>query len=77
MTDINTYDYEFDFTSGSFDQTVYDECTLPDNLSTRQSEIESKVNQIVSIFSNLPNLNKFSTFYDDGTYRYKITVTNV
>ena len=77
MADINTYDYEFDFTSGNFDQNTYDLCTLPDTLGTRVDNIQAKIEQILTLFTTLPNLHKFSTFYNDGTYRYKISVTNV
>lgn len=71
------FDYEFDFSSGSFDQAVYDACTIPDTLGGRQAIIEGIVAEIQSLFNNtVLNLHKFSTFVEHDTKTYKVTVTN-
>jgi hypothetical protein len=72
-----TVDYEFIFPSGSFNQTVYDECTIPDTLGGRQPLIESTVTEIQGLFNNtVLNLHRFSTFIEHGGKNYKVTVTN-
>ena len=72
-----TFDYEFEFTSGAFEQATYDACTIPDTLGGRQGVIESTVTQVQSIFNNnVLNLHKFSTFVEYDNKHYKVTVTN-
>ena len=74
---MSSFDYEFVFPSGSFDQTVYNECTIPDLVGDRQQVIESTVSQIQNIFNNtVLNLHNFSTFVEHGTNNYKVSVTN-
>jgi hypothetical protein len=71
-----TFDYEFVFPSGSFDQTVYDACTIPDTLG-RQALVETTISEIQNLFNNtVLNLHRFSTFVEHDTKTYKITVTN-
>jgi hypothetical protein len=70
------FDYEFIFTSGSFDQVVYDNCTLLDS-GTRQAVVESTISEIQTIFINVPGVREFSTFVNVDNYRYKITVRNI
>lgn len=70
-------DYEFIFPSGSFDQAVYNACTVPDTLGGRQGVIEDTVAQVQKIFDNkFLNLNKFSTFVEYGGKNYQVTVSN-
>lgn len=72
-----TFDYEFNFTSGSFEQEVYDNCTIPDTLGGRQDVIEATIINIQAVFdNNVLNLHKFSTFVEYDNYIYKVTVTN-
>jgi hypothetical protein len=72
-----SFDYEFIFTSGSFDQTVYSTCTIPDTLGGRKVVIERTVREVQNIFNNnVLNLHKFSTFVEHGNKNYKVTVTN-
>lgn len=74
---MSSFDYEFVFSSGVFDQVEYDKCAIPDNVGDRQQVIESTVVQIQNIFNNsVLNLHKFSTFVEHGTKNYKVTVTN-
>lgn len=74
---MSTVDYEFVFPSGSFDQTVYDACVIPDLVGDRPQVIQDTVVQIQGIFNNsVLNLHKFSTFVEHGTNNYKVTVTN-
>lgn len=70
------HDYEFVFPSKTFDQTVYDQCTLNDSSNTRLSVLNDTIATISEIFTNLPNLNTFSTFKQIGEFRYKITLSN-
>jgi hypothetical protein len=72
-----SFDYEFIFPTGSFDQTIYNACTIPDTLGRRQSIIESTVTEVQNIFkNNVLNLHKFSTFVEYNNKNYKVTVTN-
>lgn len=74
---METVDYEFIFPSGSFDQTVYDECTIADTLGDRQALIESAVLNAQNLFNNnVLNLHRFSTFVAHDNKTYKVTVTN-
>ncbi len=74
---MSSSDYEFIFPSGSFDQTVYNACTIPDLVGDRQQVIQDTVAQIQSVFNNsVLNLHIFSTFVEHGTNNYKVTVTN-
>jgi hypothetical protein len=71
------FDYEFIFPTGSFVQAVYNACTIPDTLGSRQGVIERTVKEIQGIFNNnVLNLHKFSTFVDYDKKSYKVTVTN-
>ena len=49
---MSTVDYEFVFPSGSFDQTVYDACVIPDLVGDRAQVIQDTVVQIQGIFNN-------------------------
>lgn len=73
-----TFDYEFVFSTGSFDQVVYDACTIPDIGGGRQQLIQDKVTQIQNIFNNMVSLNlhQFSTFATYEDKNYKVTVAN-
>ena len=68
------FDYEFIFTSGEFDSTVYNLCTLEDNIGTRLNDVKNVILEIQRIFTQLPGLHIFSTFLQQSQYRYKITV---
>jgi len=70
------FDYEFIFTSGTFDLSVYNLCTLEDTTGTRLNDVTNVVLEIQRIFSQLPGLNIFSTFLVQNQYRYKITLNN-
>ena len=71
------FDYEFIFPTGAFDQTIYNACTIPDNLGTRQVAIQELIVTIQALFNNNAlNLHKFSSFIDNDIYRYKVTVTD-
>jgi len=65
------------FTSGSFDLSVYNTCTLSDTTGTRLRDVEAVVSEIDSIFTVLPGLHLFSTFLQQNKIRYKITVNNI
>lgn len=72
-----TFDYEFIFPSGSFDQTVYNACTIPDTLGGRQALIEATVLEINGLFNSpVLNIHQFSTFVDYGGKTYKVTSTD-
>jgi hypothetical protein len=71
------FDYEFIFTSGNFDQLVYNNCILLDNSNTRQNIVEFTISEIQTIFINLPRIQNFSTFINVDGKKYKITVCNV
>lgn len=73
-----TFDYEFVFPTGSFDQAVYDACTIQDVLGGRQQVIQDTVAQIQNIFNNMSSLNlhQFSTFAEYENKNYKVTVAN-
>jgi hypothetical protein len=71
------FDYEFIFTSGSFDSTVYNLCTLEDTTGTRLNDVKNVVLEIQRIFTELSGLHIFSTFLQQNQYRYKITVNNI
>ena len=71
------YDYEFIFSTGIFDIDIYNQCSLPDVSNTRQTLISDAVDVINRIFINVPGLHQFSTFIDDDSYRYKVTVINI
>jgi len=74
---MSSFNYEFIFTSGSFDQRVYNACTVPDTLGGRQAVIESTIAEVQNVFNNnVLNLHKFSTFAEYGNKNYKVTVTN-
>jgi len=74
---MSSFNYEFIFTSGSFDQRVYNACTVPDTLGGRQAVIESTIAEVQNVFNNnILNLHKFSTFVEYGNKSYKVTVTN-
>jgi hypothetical protein len=71
------FDYEFIFSSGAFEQAVYDACNIPDILGGRQAAIEDTVREVQKIFDNkFLNLNKFSTFIEYGNKNYRVTVSN-
>ena len=40
------FDYEFIFHNGVFEQTIYNQCTIPDTLGNRQAAIEGLVSTI-------------------------------
>lgn len=73
-----TFDYEFNFLNGYFEQSIYDQCTITDTntdlLNNRQSLVESTVNNIMDIFTNIKGLNIFSTFINYNQHVYKITM---
>jgi hypothetical protein len=73
-----TFDYEFVFSTGVFDQVVYDACTIQDTLGGRQQVIQDTVAQIQNIFNNMSSLNlhQFSTFAAYENKNYKVTVAN-
>lgn len=78
-------DYQFVFT-GSFDQTVYNACNVPEQLSesdnaSRQQLIQDTVSNLTSVLGTLVNVRNYATFVDfttsDGTtYKYKVTLEN-
>lgn len=70
------FNFEFIFSSGSFDQNVYNQCTLPDETGTRLQDIKNTISEVQAIFINVPGLNVFSTFLQEPNYRFKITVNN-
>ena len=70
------FNYEFIFSSGSFDQSVYNQCTLPDETGTRLQDIKNTIFEIQAIFINVPGLHVFSTFLQESNYRFKITVNH-
>jgi hypothetical protein len=76
MSELN-FDYEFKFTSGSFDSNIYNLCTLPDTVGTRLNDVKNIILKIQRIFIELPGLHIFSTFLQNDQYRYKITVNNI
>lgn len=73
-----TFDYEFIFPAGSFDQAVYDACPIEDALGGRKQVIQDTVTQIQNIFNNMISLNlhQFSTFASYENMNYKVTVAN-
>jgi hypothetical protein len=72
-----SFDYEFSFPSGSFNQTIYNACTIQDKLGGRQAIIEGKVVEVQNIFNNnVLNLHRFSTFVEYDNKNYKVTVIN-
>jgi hypothetical protein len=71
------FDYEFIFTSGTFDSCVYNLCTLKDTTGNRLNDVKNVILDIQRIFTQLPGLHIFSTFLQQNQYRYKITVNNV
>lgn len=76
MSELN-FDYEFIFTSGLFNLTVYNLCTLQDTTNTRLNDVKNVIIEIQKIFKDLPGLHIFSTFLQQNQYRYKITLYNV
>ena len=71
------FDYEFIFHNGVFEQTIYNQCTIPDTLGNRQAAIEGLVSTIQALFNNkFLNLHIFSSFVDNNNKRYKVTVTD-
>ena len=75
------FDYVFIF-DNVFDQTVYDN-TTKDTLSTaldaeRQSHVETCVNQMITLSTQLPNVTTFATFcYKEGPFVYKVCLNIV
>ena len=74
----NTFDCEFNFTDGNFNQAIYDACAIQDTIGDRQAFVENKVLEIKNIFNNMTSLNlhQFSTYMEHDNKNYKITVTN-
>ena len=71
------FDYEFIFTSGIFDSTVYNLCTLQDSTGTRLNDVKNVVLEIKKILTEIPGLHIFSTFLQQNQFRYKITVDDI
>lgn len=71
------FDYEFIFTSGLFDQNIYNVCTLADTTGTRLNDVKNTILEIKGILKEMPGLHIFSTFLQLNQSRYKITVYNV
>lgn len=65
-------DYTFEFVS-SYSPEVYNLCTIPDTLGTRNTIIQTKTNEIFSVLNNITSLKvtKMSTFitHDNKVYR--------
>lgn len=76
MSDL-TFTYEFNFTNGIFEQSIYDNCDIPDPNNLRQPIIENMVSEILTIFTNVPGLHIFSTFVNYENVKYKITLNNI
>jgi len=76
MSDL-IFDYEFIFTSGIFDSTIYNLCILQDTTGTRLDDVKNVILKIKKIFTELPGLHIFSTFLQQNQIRYKITVNNI
>lgn len=73
----NKFDYEFIFPSDTFDQTIYNKCTIPDKLGTRKAAIQEIVITIKALFNNNAfNLRQFSSFVHNDIYTYKVTLTD-
>jgi len=75
MSDLH-FDYEFIFTSGCFDQDIYNQCTIPDTTGTRLQDIENLIIKIQEICKEVPGLHIFSTFFKEDPHMFKITVNN-
>lgn len=74
---MSHFDYEFIFPLGVFDQNIYNQCTLPDVNNSRLQGVKDIIIEIKRIFTEIPGLHIFSTFLQQETYRYKITLNNV
>lgn len=73
-----SFDYEFIFPDGVFNQTVYDVCTIEDTVGGRNVVIQDTVTKIQNIFHtmNALKVRKFSTFANYENVTYKVTVDN-
>lgn len=74
----NTFDYEFIFPTGVFEQSEYDKCPITDEVGGRQQVIEGVVAEVQNILNNMAalNLNVFSTYTQHNNVNYKVTVHN-
>lgn len=66
------FDYIFEFENGIFEQSIYDQCTIPEGPSNRQQQIEEKVNIMLQVFNNIKGLKNFETFIIIDSVTYKI-----
>ena len=72
------YNYEFAFTGGVFNSTIYNMCGIVDASGNRIGLVQNIITETQTLFTNTPGIKHFSTFfnYTDGN-RYKVTVTNM
>ena len=70
------YDYEFIFPSVNYDQTIYDQCIIPDPTGKRQPFVQNFIEQIKFMLIQIPGVHNFSTFFNYQDKRYKITLVH-
>ena len=70
------FDYEFVFLLGVFDQVIYDQCKVVDTDGTRLQKVKDTISEIKQLFINIPGLNMFSTFFEEGNLKFKVTLDN-
>ena len=73
--DRTNFNYHFNFTSGNFSTTVYNQCNITETSGSRLLIIQNEVEKIQTILSSLPKLKNFTTFINSCNNRYKITLT--
>lgn len=71
------FDYEFIFTTGSFDLTTYLKCNIIDIIGNRLSIIQNICLQLQITFNKTLGSRIFSTFVEYGNKVYKITIINL
>jgi hypothetical protein len=67
-------DYEFIFPSVNYDQTIYDQCNIPDPTGKRQHVVQNFIEQLNFMLTQMPGVHNFSTFFNYLDKRYKVTL---
>lgn len=75
MALYNNIEYEFYFSSGNFDQVIYDRYINSNDLKLQIKIIEI-VNNIKNVLININGLHVFSTFLEYNNLKFKITLLN-
>lgn len=68
------FDYEFNFHTRAFDQIVYDQCTLPDNIGDRSVVVKEFVDNAIKTFIPIKGFKTFTSYIKHDLYIYKITI---